>query len=145
MGTKKEKIKSVVLDTNVLVSALLFRGETSRLVDLWKKGRIIPVITQETFEEFKDVLTYQKFSLNEKEIKTIIEEEILPFFEVVEVQKKIRRICRDSEDDKFISCALSASAEFLISGDKDLCDLGKYKSVKIVKVSDFLKKFEPSA
>lgn len=142
MGTKKEEIKRVVLDTNVLVSALLFRGETSRLVDLWKKGKIIPVITHETFEEFKDVLTYQKFSLNEKEIKTIIEEEILPFFEVVEVQKKIRGICRDPDDDKFISCAISASADYIISGDKDLSDMKKYKSVKIIKSADFLKMFE---
>ena len=126
----------------MLVSALLFRGETSRLVEIWKKGRIIPVISQGTFEEFKDVLAYPKFSLDENEIKKIVEEEILPFFEVVEVQKKISGICRDPQDDKFIACALSASAEFIVSGDKDLCDLGAYKSVKIIKVTEILKKFE---
>jgi len=142
MGKKKEEIKRVLLDTNVLVSALLFRGEVSRLAEMWKTGKIIPVISQKTFEEFNDVLAYPKFSLNEKEITTIIRDEILPFFEVIEIKKNISGVCRDPEDDKFISCAISASAEFIVSGDKDLCDLGKYKSIKSIKVSDFLKRFD---
>jgi putative PIN family toxin of toxin-antitoxin system len=63
MGKKKEGV-TVVLDTNVLVSALLFRKETSRIVDLWKE-KIIPVFSKETFDEFKMVLGYPKFSLSE--------------------------------------------------------------------------------
>jgi putative toxin-antitoxin system toxin component, PIN family len=59
MGKRKNKIK-VVLDTNVLVSALLFREETSKIVDLWKSRKIIPVFSKETFEEFKTVLGYPK-------------------------------------------------------------------------------------
>ena len=141
MGEKK-KIKKVVLDTNILVSALLFRGKLSKIVDLWEKGEIIPVISRETFEEFKNVLTYPKFSLPEMEIKTIIEENILPFFEVVEVANKVSGACRDPEDDKFISCAISASADFIVSGDKDLCELSKYKSVKIINAAEFIRMLE---
>ena len=48
---------------------------------------------------------------------------------------------RDSDDDKFIACAVSASADFIVSGDKDLLDVGKYKSVKIISASEFLKMF----
>ncbi len=142
MGKKEKTIKKVVLDTNILVSALLFRGELSRVVDLWKKGKIIPVVSRETFWEFRNVLEYPKFSLTKGEIKKIIEEEVLPFFEVVEVTNKIIGICKDPDDDKFLSCAVSASADFIVSGDKDLCNLGKHKSVRIIKASDFLKKFE---
>ena len=138
---KKKKIKKVVLDTNILVSALLFKGELSRIVDLWKKGKVIPVIYRETFDEFRDVLGYPKFSLSEKEIKTIIEEEVLPFFEIVEITDKVNGVCRDPDDDKFLSCAVSASADFIVSGDKDLCNLSKYKSVRIINASDFLKMF----
>jgi len=61
---------------------------------------------------------------------------------VKEVTGDVRGICRDPEDEKFISCALSASADSIVSGDKDLLDLRKFKSVKIVKVSDFLKMFD---
>lgn len=75
------------------------------------------------------------------EIRTIIEDEILPFFEVVDIQEEISGSCRDPEDDKFLACALSASADYIVSGDKDLCDMRRYKSIKIIKVSDFLKMF----
>ena len=139
MGKKKEEIKRVVLDTNVLVSALLFRGGVSKLVELWKKGRIVPIISPATFKEFRDVLAYPKFSLTESEIKTIIEDEILPFFEVIEAREEIRDACRDPEDNKFLACALSASADYILSGDKDLCDMRRYKTVTIIKIADFLK------
>jgi putative PIN family toxin of toxin-antitoxin system len=138
---KKEKVRKVVLDTNVLVSALIFSGELSKIVDLWRKGKIIPVISRDTFEEFKTVLAYPKFSLTEEETMAIIEENILPFFEVVEITANINGICRDPNDDKFLSCAVSAGVDFIVSGDKDLCDLGRYKSVRIISVSDLLRRF----
>jgi len=139
MGKKQEKVKRVVLDTNVLVSALLFRGELSKIVGLWQKGKIIPLISKETFSELRTVLGYPRFSLTQEERDSIIENEILPYFEIVEVVKEVKGVCRDPEDDKFISCALSASADWIVSGDKDLFDLKQYKSTKIIKASDFLK------
>ena len=138
MGEKKKKIRRVVLDTSVLVSALLFRGDVSRLVDLWKKSAFTPVISKETFEELEAVLHYPKFGLSEEEKGEMIEEEILPFFEVVEVRQEVKGICRDPADDKFISCAVSAGADFIVTGDKDLMAVKKYKSVKILSASDFL-------
>jgi len=140
MGKKQEKVKRVVLDTNVLVSALLFRGELSKIVGLWQKGKIIPLISKETFSELRTVLGYPKFSLTQEERDYIIENEILPYFEIVQVVKEVKGVCRDPEDDKFISCAISASADYIVSGDKDLFDLKQYKSAKIIKASDFLKK-----
>ena len=139
---KKEKAPlKVVLDTNILVSALLFRGELSRIVELWKEGRLIPVISKETFRELKAVFEYPKFRLTKDEIRTLIEEEILPFFEVVEVAEEVRGICIDPDDDKFISCAISVSADFIVSGDKHLCGLHIYKSVRIIKAADLMKLF----
>ncbi len=140
MVKKKSRIK-VVLDTNVLVSALLVRKETSRIVDLWKEEKIIPVFSDETFDEFKTVIGYPKFSLTKDEINSIIFEEVLPFLEVVEVRNRTEGICKDPDDDKFISCALSAGADFLVSGDNDLCSLGNYRSAKIIRPSDFISIF----
>ena len=141
MGKKQEKVKRVVLDTNVLVSALLFKGALSRLVELWRKGRIIPVISKETFAELTTVLQYPKFSLSKNEIKSLIEHEILPYFEIVGVVKTVKGVCRDPGDDKFISCAISANADCIVTGDKDLSDLKRYKSVRIIHSSDFIKMF----
>jgi putative PIN family toxin of toxin-antitoxin system len=140
MGKTQEKLKRIVLDTNILVSALLFKGVLSKFVELWRKRKIIPIISRETFEEFTTVLQYPKFSLSNEEIRSIIEHEILPYFEVIEVVKAVKGVCRDPGDDKFISCALSASAGYIVSGDKDLCDLRQHKTVKIMNASDFLKK-----
>ena len=141
MGKAKKEVKNIVLDTNILVSALFFKGELSKIVDLWKEGKIIPIVSKETFDEFRRVLEYPKFSLTDTEIKTIIEEEVLPFFKVTEITDQAVGVCRDPDDDKFISCAVSASADFIVSGDRDLCSLSKYKSVRIISVKDFLKIF----
>jgi putative PIN family toxin of toxin-antitoxin system len=139
VGTKEKAIKKVVLDTNILISSLLFKGTLSRIVDLWKDGKILPVISRETFHEFKTVLEYPKFKLTKGETKAIIEEEILPFFEIVEITNTVSGICKDPDDDKFIACALSASADFIVSGDKDLCDVVTHKSIKIISASHLLK------
>lgn len=141
MGKKEKTAIKVVLDTNMLVSALLFRGDLSKIVDLWKNRIIAPVFSQETFREFKSVLEYPKFSLSRQEIKVIIEEEVLPYFEVINIAGKFNGACRDPDDDKFISCALTASADIIVSGDKDLLNLGNYKSVRIISASEFLKRF----
>lgn len=139
MGKKEKPVKKVVLDTNVLISSILFKGELARIVDLWKRGKIVPVISRATFNEFRSVLEYPKFRLTKGEIKAIIEEEVLPFFEIVEITSEVSGVCKDPEDDKFIACALSASADFIVSGDKDLCDVVTHKSIKIIRASHLMK------
>jgi putative PIN family toxin of toxin-antitoxin system len=140
MGQEKKKVIRVVLDTNVLVSALLFEGPLTSLVEGWKQGLFIPVFSRATFQEFKTVLSYPKFKLSRGEIAALLEEEVLPFFEVAEVQEEIRGVCRDPEDDKFVSCALAGSADWIISGDWDLLALKKFRSLRILKPSDFLRR-----
>ena len=142
MGKKPKKIIRVVLDTNVLISALLFKGKLSRIVGLWQRGKIVPAISKETFGELRTVLEYPKFSLSRAEIESLIKHEILPFFEVVNVNKHVKGACRDAGNDKFISCALSANADCIVTGDKDLSDLRKYQSIKIIHASDFIKMFD---
>jgi putative PIN family toxin of toxin-antitoxin system len=140
MGKKKKASLKVVLDTNVIVSAILFKGKVSKLMELWKGGRIVPVVSPATYNELVHVLSYPKFSLSKVEIEMLLEQEVLPYISVVKETVTVN-VCNDADDDKFLSCALSASARFLITGDKNLSMIGKYKSVKILSASDFLKKF----
>ena len=137
MGAKKKTLR-VVLDTNVLVSALILKGRLSGLVEFWRSGRITPVLSRETFDEFRSVLEYSKFSLSKSEIQGILQQEILPFFEVVEHVDPVAGVCRDPEDDKFLACAASAKVAFLVSGDKDLCSLGKFGPVRILTPEQLL-------
>ena len=132
MGQKRKITPKVVLDTNVLVSALLFKRSLSKMVDLWKAGRIKPVFSRATFQEFKMVLTYPKFALTPDEILNLLEEEVLPYFEVVKVIKEVKGTCRDPEDDKFLACALASEANFIVTGDEDLLVLDRFATVKII-------------
>ena len=130
----------VILDTNVLVSALLFPGELGRIAEGWKSGAFVPVFSRETFDEFRRVLSYPKFSLAVQEIAALIEDEVLPFCEVVEIGEEILSVCRDPADDPFLSCAVAASADYIISGDKDLLTLGSFRNIPIVIAAAFLRK-----
>lgn len=130
------------MDTNVLVSALLFKGEMSVIHTLWKKGLLKPLISRQIYEEIGRVLFYPKFKLSRKEIEAIFTEEILPFFDTVEPNKEIHGVCRDSDDDKFLSCAISGRAGFIISGDNDLLALRRYLSVAIITPADFIKRLK---
>ena len=131
-------MKRVILDTNVLISALLFKGRLTLFVELWRKGAIIPVISRETFAELRDVLHYPKFALAEDEIRALVEDEILPFFEVVDVKEEVTGVCRDPYDDQFLTAAINSGAVWLVTGDKDLLDLGTYRCITIVTPQEFL-------
>lgn len=129
----------VVLDTNVVISALLFRGTAARLVPLWQRGRIVPLLTGPMLEEYLRALAYPKFRLTEDEIRGLVEEELLPFARPVTVRRRLRVVGRDPDDDKFIECAVSGRARFLITGDLDLRSVGSYRKVLIVTPGEFLR------
>jgi putative PIN family toxin of toxin-antitoxin system len=128
----------VVLDTNALVSALLFSGVSSKLVSLWQNGLIAPLLSREILDEYLRVLSYPKFALSEEEIKELIQEEILPFAEVVKPKKRLRVVQRDPSDNKFLECAVAGKADVIISGDKDLLSLGRYRQIRIQSPAQFL-------
>ena len=81
----------VVLDTNAVVSALLFSGISSELVPLWQKGLITLLLSREILDEYLRVFSYPKFGLSEEEIKQLIQEEILPYAEVGQAEKTFAR------------------------------------------------------
>jgi putative PIN family toxin of toxin-antitoxin system len=121
MGPKK--IKRVVIDTNVLVSALLFDGVPGELIECWKQGKILPLASRDIIDEFIRVLAYPKFKLTENEISFLLHREILPWFEIVTVKKQKPFFAADPEDDKFVWCALAGNADCIISGDEHLLNL----------------------
>ena len=122
----------VVLDTNVIISALLFTGRTSELTPLWQAGEITPLLSREILDEYIQVLAYPKFRLAETEIKNLIEEEVLPYVHVIKPRKHLRVVRRDPSDNKFIECAVAGKSLVIVSGDKDLLSLGTYRNISIM-------------
>jgi uncharacterized protein len=139
MGKKIRPLR-VVIDTNVLVSALLFAGQPGKLRDLWVAGRIVPLVSKETFAEFSRVLAYPKFRLSPVEITMLREEEFLPYAEVVDVTEHVTGTCRDPHDDKFLALSSSGDAEYLVTGDEDLLVLQTFGQTRIIRVGEFLEK-----
>ena len=137
MGKKKLR---VVLDTNVLVSALLFGGNLQEIYKAWKEGKLILIFTEETLEELTKVLHYPKFELSEEEINYLLYIEVLPYSEIVEKRYKLPEdVCSDKDDIKFLECALSGKANYIVSGDKDLLSVKEFKGIRILSPSDFKK------
>jgi putative PIN family toxin of toxin-antitoxin system len=137
MGKKPTKIR-IVLDTNGLVSALLFGGRTGRLLSLWESGRIVPLLSKEVLLEYVRVLGYPKFALGADDIKGLIEEHVLPFAEMIPEENVAAVIDDDPADDKFLALAAAGRADFIVSGDKHLLSLGRYDGAEIVTPKEFL-------
>jgi putative PIN family toxin of toxin-antitoxin system len=135
MGQKEIR---VVLDTNVLVSALLFAGPIGRLVSLWRERRIVSLLSKDVFIEYLRVLAYPKFKLSGEEVKALVEEYVLPFAEMVTVAEAPEVIREDPADDKFLALATAGRARYIVSGDKHLLALREYRRVKIVTPREFL-------
>jgi putative PIN family toxin of toxin-antitoxin system len=137
MGQKVTPIR-VVIDTNVLVSGLLFGGVPGKIRDLWITGRLVPLLSSETFTEFTRVLAYPKFSLSPAEITMLIEEELLPYAEIVDITEDATGACRDPKDDKFLALATSGKAAYIITGDQNLLVLQLFGQTSIITVSELL-------
>ncbi len=133
----------VVLDTNTLISALLFSGTASRLVPLWQSRRITVLVSRAILEEYLRVLAYPKFRLTGQEIKGLLEEEVLPFVETVRVRRHLAIVRRDPEDNKFFECAVAGRARYLVSGDRDVRELGTYRRITILTPGEFLPHLTP--
>jgi putative PIN family toxin of toxin-antitoxin system len=112
-----------VLDTNVLVSALLFRsGRLSWLRQAWQTMALRPVMAKPTTEELLRVLAYPKFRLSAADVEALLEE-LLPWVEVfaAPIPSVVKRwTVRDPKDQIFLDLALGAGVDLLVTGDADL-------------------------
>lgn len=137
MGTQKLILK-VVIDTNVIVSALLFGGTPGELIPLWQNNRIHPLVSREIIDEYIRVLAYPKFELTEKEIQYLVYQQLLPYFQVVKTQPGQVIVQTDPFDDKFIRCALAGNSKIIVSGDIHLLSLTVYQDIHILSPSQYI-------
>lgn len=127
----------IVLDTNVFVSGIFWGGPPSDVLDLWQQGKITLCITPDILEEY--------ICVGKRLTKKYPGVDINPFIELVTIYgymvpdiKLLKPISRDPDDDKFISCAISAKAKVIVSGDKDLLDLASYNKIDILTPKKFI-------
>lgn len=134
----------VVLDSNVVVSALLFRhGRLAWLRAVWQSGRFIPLASRATIEEILRVTGYEKFHLGKAQLGEVAAL-YLPHVEIIDVTESARRmppICRDPEDQKFLALANAGKANVIVTGDKALLELAGNTRFKIENPATFRARF----
>ena len=129
-----------VLDTNVVLSALLFAGgRLSRLRLSWQQVRLHPLVSTATAEEFMRALTYPKFKLTAEDQRELLAD-YLPHCTSIVMPAKPPRTppCRDAFDVPFLQLAVAGKADYLVTGDKDLLSLAGRIRCPIVMAADFL-------
>jgi putative PIN family toxin of toxin-antitoxin system len=128
----------VVLDTNIVVSTLLFAdGRLSWIRRAWQQGRIRPLVCKETTEELLRVLTYPKFKLTSLE-RDVLLADVLPYTEAVPLPQAREQHpeCRDPNDRIFLELAAAAQVTVLVSGDEDLLALRGNASTTILSAPE---------
>src|SRR3989344_396868 len=127
----------VTLDTNVLISAFLTPGNSRKIVDLAARRKILvfasPAIEEELRNTLKDKLKYEKDELSQALItfKEIVHKFLYP-------KKKLKVITRDETDNRILEAGVEGKVSYIVTGDKHLLNLRKYKGIKILNPSDFL-------
>ena len=129
----------VVIDTNIIVSALIFGGKVSRLRLAWQNDLFIPLVSKATTTELIRVLAYPKFKLTPTEQEDLISDYIL-FCEAVAMPDHLPVIpeCRDPFDVPFLLLAVVSEADYLVTGDHDLLSLKDNFSCPIITAEDFI-------
>lgn len=136
-SSAKRKLR-IVLDTNVILSALLFRGKPREVVDLVIAGVVDCTLSTAILQELSHVLQRPKFGFSAEMCLTIVEElhavcDINSFTEVIDV------VTADPDDNRILECALEAGVQLIVSGDSHLLKLQRYEGVEIQSPTEFLK------
>ena len=135
----------VVLDTNVVLSALLFgQGRLAWLRQAWRNERVHPLIARDTAAELLRVLACPKFRLSGPECEELLAD-YLPWCEVVSVPHPPPPVprCRDPDDAMFLALALAGRADHLVTGDADLLALASRFTISIISPEVLRASLEP--
>ena len=135
----------LVLDTNTIVSAFFWEGNEAELFRKIEQGKVNLYITIEILKEVEEVIKRPKFNEVIKKVGLTpdqIMQKIVSLSHLVIAPKLNIKVCRDEKDNKFLECAESAKADYLVSGDEDLLSLKEYKGISIVRTWRVLKLLE---
>jgi putative PIN family toxin of toxin-antitoxin system len=126
----------LLLDTNVLVAALVTRGACSDLLEHCVRNHVV-ISSRPLLDELRDVLT-RKFRLRAMDVRAALRlfEET---FTLVAPDALEPPICRDRDDDVVLATARAAECAAIVTGDQDLLILDPFQSIRVLAPSAFWK------
>lgn len=133
----------VVLDTNVVASALLWGGTPERLIELAGEGTLEFFTSEALLAELAGILGRSKFAQKLKQKNVSAAEIVARYREIAEAVESTpiqEAALRDPDDAAVLACALAARADAIVSGDADLHALGNYQGISVLSPADCLKR-----
>jgi putative PIN family toxin of toxin-antitoxin system len=130
-------VKRATPDSNILVSAIVFGGKPGQLLEMAINGEVTLVISPDILGETLGVLT-EKFKFSNEQVLNAFERLRDSCIITPMNPPRLKPIAKDPDDDRIIECAVANAAEVIISGDKHLLELGSYRDIKIVRLTEFL-------
>ncbi len=131
-------MKLIVLDTNVLISGIFWKGAPFEVLKAWQQKRFRLVISPPILNEYRRVLEEMTKKRQVPALKSVLEV-IELHSEMVEPVSFARPVCSDPDDDKFLEAAISAGAPYVVSGDAALLRVKSYHQVEVVTPAKFIK------
>jgi len=125
----------IVIDTNVVASAIFFGGRPRELLEKLLLGELTAFVSPEIVEEYQGTIQRLQEKYPQKCVNVPMTQ-IVTSCKLIEPKNAVR-VCRDPDDDKFIACAIDSGSLYIVSGDHDLLAVGSYQDIEIVTVADF--------
>jgi len=130
----------IVLDTNVFVSGVFFGGPPYEILNAWREGRLMLMVSPDILAEYHRVSAELARQYPQVDLE--------PFLELLVSQAQFLEppalpepVSDDPDDDKFLACALAANCKHIVSGDRHLLRVGGYRGIAVVRPRQFLDDF----
>ena len=132
----------VVLDTNIWLSGIFWQGNPYKIIKIGEQKKIEIIISRDIIEEILEVLNrdhrFQKLIADRKAAINDLIKTTLFISTLVEPKTKISFVEEDSDDNKILEAAMEGKADYIVSGDRHLLEIGKFNGIKIMKARSFL-------
>ena len=128
----------VVLDTNIFISGIFWKGSSNRVITNWKEGKFTLVTSLEAASEIIKILKDFKIKLSDEMIKEWVDL-IVRNSMIVEPKEKIAIVKDDPKDNIFIETAVAGNADYIVSQDNHLLKLKDFRGIKIITPDEFNK------
>lgn len=133
------RVINVVLDTNIFISAIFWRGVPYQVVKSGFQGKYRLILSIGILEELIDKLI-NKFKLPKERVEREANL-LLHFCYFVEPRLKVDVVKEDPSDNKVIECAIEGKAKYIVTGDPHLRRIKEYRGIKILSPKEFLARF----
>ena len=134
-----------VLDTNVVLSGLLWHGTPHALLERVREGTLTFISSPALLAELAEVIARPQFDAILARSNTSRERSLAELRELAEViapPPLAQPVCRDPDDDAVLALGVAAKADFIVSGDRDLLSLESFQNIPIVTPAEALRRVD---